>query len=188
MKVIEFTGTPKSGKSALVKRLIDYLGEEKVSPVYEGYRMCPFKDKKGAHFEQQIWVIFSIVNKILEFKNSGTESKPEFLILDRGLWDQIVFINLLKEKGLITARQYRELSLFLKPFLSLTDLIFSFETDPQISQQRQKEEGKKPRFTLKDLTLMNKIAKDLLPPSTIHLDGSKTKEELLREIVKEVGL
>ena len=185
MQVIEFTGTPKSGKTALIKRLVKHFENNGAFAIYDGFRTCPFRESEGAYYEKQLWTIVSVVKKILEYKNS--RDKPKYLFIDRGLFDQRIFLEFLKNKGAIDKKQHSQLLRILNPLLPPINKVINFTTDPKTSHKRQLEGNKKPRFSLNEVDRLNKIAFQVLPKDTIQLDGSKTKEELMEEIISEIG-
>jgi predicted NUDIX family phosphoesterase len=104
--VIEFAGAPKAGKTRTLTSLQAFLKRcgFKVEVVIERASVCPIRDKKHANFN--IWTACTTLAQILEKtqhqheKNPHPDS-PEILILDRGLFDSLIWIARMEQLGRI---------------------------------------------------------------------------------------
>jgi len=181
MKIIEFTGTPKSGKTSLINLLLEK--EPKTENITLGFRNCPFKEREGKEFEQQLWVIFGLAKEILEMKNKT--DTPYVLIIDRGLWDRRIMIEYLFLKGKVTTSQYNFLLFIIEGLIYLIDKVFVFITPPEISMKRQIEYTKtKGKFNTEEINLLNKLYLKIIPSKIrVVLDGSEKKNILFEKII-----
>ena len=93
MRVIEFLGMPKSGKSTAIEIAESYLKKQgkRVRTVYEGARVSPL-DKKD-RFMYNAWSFHNTVNRILEAKLDHYD----FILVDRGVHDHAVFADAIKD-------------------------------------------------------------------------------------------
>ena len=95
--VIEFAGAPKAGKRGRY-RACSFLKRcgFKVEVVIERASVCPIRDKKHANFN--IWTACTTLAQILEKTQHQHErnphpDSPEILILDRGLFDALIWLG-----------------------------------------------------------------------------------------------
>jgi predicted NUDIX family phosphoesterase len=95
--VIEFAGAPKAGKTRTLSSLRAFLKRcgFKAEVVIERASMCPIRDKKHANFN--IWTACTTLAQILEKTQYQHEKdphpdSPEILILDRGLFDSLIWL------------------------------------------------------------------------------------------------
>jgi len=184
MKIIEFSGISKSGKSALVKRLARFLSERKrVVIANEGFRHCPFKNRDST-YHQQVWTVFSMINNLLKLLSS--DSPPDYIIMDRGLWDVRIFIEYFNKEGKITTKEYKYLCYVIGPYLDYVDKLVWIITPPEVSIGRQHEEGINPRFSVSELEKISNITRKVLGKrERIELNGAKSLDELQSLLERE---
>lgn len=108
--VIEFTGTPRTGKTTLINNLLDFfkkggfnvnvIEEFTTSKVYkqEVYPLLKDKDKKAINIEVPKYVLTDINNCISE--------NPDIIIVDRCLFDRLIWMDRLFLKDGITSNEY----------------------------------------------------------------------------------
>jgi len=92
--VIEFSGTPKAGKTTTLSQLQAFLKRcgFRVEVVVERASVCPIRDKKHANFN--VWTACTTLAQILEkTQNPPRQDDPNILILDRGLFDSICWLR-----------------------------------------------------------------------------------------------
>jgi hypothetical protein len=88
--IIEFAGTPKSGKTTTISAIHQFLKRNRVavSTFQERASVAPLVDKGTAFFNT--WVTCATLNGIIE---ALEDEKLDVLILDRGLFDGLVWID-----------------------------------------------------------------------------------------------
>lgn len=125
MKVIEFMGMPKAGKTTAIEVAESYLkkNNKKVRVIFEGARISPLD--KEPRFLYNSWSFHNTMNRILEARLNDYD----FLLIDRGIYDHVAFseandIFCDKNKTQI-AREYYKL------FGELEDKIFLYMLSPE---------------------------------------------------------
>ena len=116
--VIEFAGTPKAGKTTTLSAVNAFLKRcgFKVQVVVERASICPIRDKKHSNFN--IWTACTTLAQILEKTQIPPRvDDPEILILDRGLFDSIAWLEMMERLARIR-REEREIA---ERFLLLPD-------------------------------------------------------------------
>jgi predicted NUDIX family phosphoesterase/predicted ATPase len=116
--VIEFAGTPKAGKTTTLSAVNAFLKRcgFKVEVVVERASVCPIRDKKHSNFN--IWTACTTLAQILEKTQIPPRvDDPEILILDRGLFDSIAWLEMMERLARIR-REEREIA---ERFLLLPD-------------------------------------------------------------------
>ncbi|MGH7951140.1 MAG: NUDIX domain-containing protein [Limisphaerales bacterium] len=116
--VIEFAGTPKAGKTTTLSAVYAFLKRcgFKVEVVVERASICPIRDKKHSNFN--IWTACTTLAQILEKTQIPPRADdPEILILDRGLFDSIAWLEMMERLARIR-REEREIA---ERFLLLPD-------------------------------------------------------------------
>ena len=106
--VIEFAGTPKAGKTTTLTALQAFLKRcgFKVEVVVERASVCPIRDKKHSNFN--IWTACTTLAQVLEKTQIPPRpDDPEVLVLDRGLFDSITWLEMMERLARIR-RQDRE--------------------------------------------------------------------------------
>ena len=102
LKIVEFAGLPRSGKTTAasgLKRFLESRGWQ-VYVVKERASLCPITDK--VHPDFNLWTTLSFLREFLVARNSGYE----YIIADRGIFDASIWINLFcTEKD--NAEEYR---------------------------------------------------------------------------------
>lgn len=88
---VEFTGTPESGKTTCIKRLIEHFEKlgYKVGFIQESAEIVPKNIPKG-HFDGHLWMRLHSLENILEKKHS----ECDILLIDRGVIDGIFYTYL----------------------------------------------------------------------------------------------
>jgi predicted NUDIX family phosphoesterase/predicted ATPase len=116
--VIEFAGSPKAGKTTTLSTLHAFLKRcgFKVEVVIERASVCPIRDKKHANFN--IWTACTTLAQILEKTQHQHQPEPhpdapEILILDRGLFDAIVWLAMMEQLARIQKEELEIVERFL---------------------------------------------------------------------------
>lgn len=136
--VIEFSGSPKAGKTSCINSLELFLKRNgfKVEIVQEKASICPVSDKKSPMFN--LWTAcMSIAGMVgaLEKRNS----ECDVLILDRGIFDACCWFEWLYKKRMFDNAQkvLVENFLLMDALVKRIDIVFAFEASPEKSIQRE---------------------------------------------------
>lgn len=186
MRVIEFTGSPKSGKSALINRLYEALSENLlVKIINNGFRNCPFRDDDNAVYHQQLWSTFSIANSLLE--SFHEIQKPDIMLIDRGFWDRSIWIEYLYGEGELSKNEYNFLIETVGGLLPTIDLVFNIIIPGSESVNRQSVYGRKSRQNPDTLDKWNEMSKKIvINENGVLLDGRRSKDDLQREMYNKI--
>lgn len=136
--VIEFSGSPKAGKTSSINSLELFLKRNgfKVKVVQERASVCPVTDKQSPMFN--IWTAcMSLAGMLgtLEDKSSNID----VLILDRGIFDALCWFEWLYSYGKMDRQLKESVEAFLlqKEFVKSIDIVFAFKTTPETSIERE---------------------------------------------------
>lgn len=136
--VIEFSGSPKAGKTSCINSLELFLKRNgfKVRVVQERASVCPVTDKQSPMFN--IWTAcVSLAGMIgtIEDKNNSID----VLIIDRGIFDALCWFEWLCscKKMDLQLRNSLESFLLQKELVKSIDIVFAFRTTPDISIERE---------------------------------------------------
>ena len=143
---IEFSGTPKSGKSTCIDIVAHFFrrsGFRVLAPTEGASKRTPYylKDDLVAF---NTWSASYALTHILEGLNSS--DKYHLAILDRGLFDALAWFQRLLNQGKINQSECEQIHNFLliEKWRSAIDYVFLFKADPATSLEREN------RFTLTD--------------------------------------
>jgi len=136
--VIEFSGSPKSGKTSCINSLDFFLKRNgfKVEIIQERASVCPVYNKKSPVFN--IWTVCaSIVGMLSALEKK--EATCDVLILDRGIFDAFCWFDWLASTGKMEKSQKDVIENFLAMDLirNRIDIVFAFTASPEISIKRE---------------------------------------------------
>ena len=136
--VIEFCGSPKSGKSSCISSLAMFLrrNEFRTIVISERGAICPIRNKFDPSFN--IWAGCS--GLVLFSEIIANHSKYyDVVIMDRGFFDAICWFNWQKALRKLSEKHYtRFVEFFLSPrWISKVSLLYIFKAEPVISLQRE---------------------------------------------------
>ncbi len=132
--VIEFTGTPRTGKTSLINNLrdffkkkgfmVDILEEFTTSQKYKNNIYPLLKDK-------DISIINTEIPKyVLSELNKSLKNKSEIIIIDRSLFDRLIWVDRLNLKDGMTDKEYENYKKLYIPLIKeKIDIIISTYTD-----------------------------------------------------------
>lgn len=136
--VIEFSGSPKAGKTSCINSLELSLKRNgfSVKIVQERASVCPVSDKQSPMFN--LWTAcMSLAGLIgtLEDKKSNVD----VLILDRGIFDALCWFEWLVSNSKMEEKQrcITEDFLLMEELIKSIDIVFAFSVEPQISIDRE---------------------------------------------------
>lgn len=136
--VIEFSGSPKAGKTSCINSLELFLKRNgfSVQIVQERASVCPVTDKQSPMFN--LWTAcmsLSGLIGILEDKNNPVD----VLILDRGIFDALCWFEWLVAGSKMEKEQrsIAESFLLMDELVKCIDIVFAFCVEPTISIERE---------------------------------------------------
>lgn len=133
--IIEFSGTPKAGKTLCVEAISKFFRRQEISVfiVAERSSVCPIPNKKDPAFN--IWTGATIIAELLE----ALERHVKIVIFDRGIFDSLVWMNLHRSRKTLSAEEYNILeSLFLRRrFTETIGIVAALSVEPQTALQRE---------------------------------------------------
>jgi predicted NUDIX family phosphoesterase/thymidylate kinase len=134
--ILEFAGTPKSGKTTTINAVHQFLKRNRVvvRTFQERASVAPLVDKGTAFFNT--WVTCATLNGIIE---ALEDEKLDVLILDRGLFDGLVWIDWQEKTHRVSATEAKGFRGFvLTPrWRGLVDLVFVMHCDAKTSLDRE---------------------------------------------------
>lgn len=141
--LIEFCGSPKSGKSTTINSLNIFLkrNEFKTKVLTERASVCPVKNKKHPFFN--IWTLTSALAEIIQHLDQGKD-KVDIIIADRGIFDALCWFEWLnsnpnKDSPHLDDSSYKSLKNFvlMDMWLNYVDLVYVFKVSPETSINRE---------------------------------------------------
>lgn len=138
---IELVGTPKSGKTTLVKHLEALFNKNEIAinKRRETAEYNPIDDKELE--EYNIWMIMELMKNISE---DLSNPEPRIILYDRGILDRAPWLDLAVESGTFpqkdaTLVKYLYKSDFLQKYNPIT---YGFLTSPELSVKRKGKPGR----------------------------------------------
>lgn len=139
--LIEFCGSPKSGKSTTITSLNQFLKRNDFSTTVltERASISPVSNKKDPFFN--IWTLTSAIAEIIEHLD---KNDTDIIIADRAIFDALCWFEWLNkndslESPYLNNENYNSLLSFVKMDLlkDYIDIIYVFKVDPKISIERE---------------------------------------------------
>lgn len=134
----EFAGMPKSGKTTVLDVVVHFLKRKgyRVEEYHGGGRYSPID--KSAIASLNVY----LACKATEFILTSSEKEKVYsriYVLDRGLFDRMLFTRALKEMKAIDEREFESVSKFLcmSRTMNRLDGVFLFVTSPELSIERE---------------------------------------------------
>jgi len=147
--VIEFAGTPKSGKTTGVEAIRHFLSRQgfRVYVLTERAAICPIPMK--GHLFFNIWCASSMLAELM----AHVETLTDVLIVDRGIFDALVWLTLQEKRGELNPTEARTIESFLllQRWRDLTDLVVVMSVSAEDSLKRELDQ----RITQKPGSIMN---------------------------------
>lgn len=170
--VIEFSGSPKAGKTSCINSLELFLKRNgfTVQIVQERASVCPVSDKQSPMFN--LWTsCMSLAGLIGVLENN--KNKCDVLILDRGIFDALCWFDLLVNDSKMEEEQriISENFLLMEDLVKKIDIVFAFCVAPEISIEREYAN----LLTDKPGTIMNKNVLDAYLNSIKNTINNKTQ-------------
>jgi len=133
--IIEFSGAPKAGKTRSISGLELFLKRNGIrAEVFtERASIAPIKSK--GHLNFNVWVSCASLQGMLE----ALYRDIDVFILDRGVFDALVWNEWLEMTGKITSEEAKQVAQFftMSRWTELVDLVFVLTCDPKVSIERE---------------------------------------------------
>lgn len=133
--IMEFSGAPKAGKTRSISVLELFLRRNgiKVEVFTERASIAPIKSK--GHLNFNVWVSCASLQGMLE----ALYRDADVFILDRGVFDALVWNEWLEMTGKITGEEAKQVADFftMDRWTDLLDLVFVLTCDPKVSIERE---------------------------------------------------
>ncbi|TAK64168.1 hypothetical protein [Methylobacter sp.] len=182
--VIEFCGSPKSGKTSCINSLDLFLRRNnfRTRVLRERASICPVEDKYDPYFN--IWTVTSAIAELSEILSNHSKYY-DVVILDRGLFDALCWFSWLQKKQHFDEYEFTSVESFLtmNRWRSVIDLVYVFTAEPKVSMQREfanlltRKQGsimRNPVLTTYKQTLIDMMSKYKDTFGTIeHIDTSE---------------
>lgn len=137
--VIEFCGSPKSGKSSCINSLNLFLKRNgfKTGIVTEQASICPIKDKHNPTFNT--WTVNSTISELNALLDPRRSEQLDIVICDRAIFDALCWFNWMFNKGTLEKEEYKIITdyITLARWSNKIDLVYVFVADPQVSINRE---------------------------------------------------
>jgi predicted NUDIX family phosphoesterase/thymidylate kinase len=141
--VLEITGTPKAGKTSTIQLVESFFKAAgwRVEVLRERAGLCPIPMK--GHFFFNTWTTCTMLAGVLE----QADRKLDLLILDRGFFDALIWLELQRERGQVTAEEAEVFAEFvlLERWRQLVDLTVVVTVPAEIALEREQIDRMVPR-------------------------------------------
>jgi predicted NUDIX family phosphoesterase/thymidylate kinase len=133
--IIEFSGTPKSGKTTCVDAVGKFFRRNGI-PVHivtERASVCPISNKHNLYFN--VWTGCTSLAQLL----ASLEKRSSVVILDRGLFDTLVWLDFLTTWKAVKPGELEVIESFflLDTWTNLIDIVVALSVDPRVALQRE---------------------------------------------------
>ncbi len=147
--VVEFAGTPKSGKSTAVEAVRHFLYRHgfRVHVLAERASLCPIPMK--GHLFFNTWCAASMLSELL----ANVETETDIILIDRGVFDSLVWLTLQEKRGELTSDEARTIESFLllDRWIQLIDVAVVMNVSASEALKRESDQ----RITSKTGSIMN---------------------------------
>jgi predicted NUDIX family phosphoesterase len=176
--IIEFAGTPKSGKSTSVEAIRHFFSRHgfRVHVLTERAAVCPIPMK--GHLFFNTWCASSMLAELLE----NVEAETDIIIVDRGLFDALVWLTQQEKRGELTNEEARIIEKFLTldRWRTLIDLAVVMSVSAEEALARETAQ----RITAKGGSIMNQEVLKALTDSVddaLKRYGSQFRDPLVHQ-------
>ena len=147
--VVEFAGTPKSGKSTSVEAIRHFFKRFGfgVHVLTERAAQCPIPMK--GHLFFNTWCATTMLAELLE----NVDTTTDIIIADRGLFDALIWFQTQAERGELSPKELTDIENFLlmDRWKDLFDLVAVLRATAETALQRENDQ----RITNRDGSIMN---------------------------------
>ena len=136
--VIEFSGSPKSGKTSGINSLMQFFkrNDLKVKDVRESAGVCRVKDKHSPLFN--LWTACDSIKSLVGVLESE-RALYDVVILDRGIFDAMCWFQWLFNSGKMSGKMKQIMDQFLsmEELIAYIDIVFAYTAQPEVSIERE---------------------------------------------------
>lgn len=136
--VIEFSGSPKSGKTTAISSLEIFLRRNgfRTRVLTERASVCPIPNKFDPIFN--VWTGCAAMNQLMETLSKSAR-EVDVVIMDRGFFDALCWFEWQKDLGFLRLQDYNAFqNFFTAPrFRMVVDLVLTFKAKPETSIDRE---------------------------------------------------
>lgn len=136
--VIEFAGSPKSGKTSALNSLDIFLRRNgfRTKVLTERASVCPIPNKFDPIFN--VWTGCAALNQLMDTL-ANNAFRLDVIIMDRGFFDALCWFEWQKKQGLLRDEDFDSfINFFLSPrFRMMVDLVLAFDCAPETSIDRE---------------------------------------------------
>ena len=177
--VIEFTGTPRTGKTTLINNLYDFFKKAgfKVEIIEEFTTSKKYKqDIYPLLKDQEKKIINTEIPKyVLKDLEDILNNKPDIIIVDRSLFDRLIWIDRLYLKSGITKEEYEEYkNTFIPIIKDKIDIVLATYTDSLTSIKRDYNAN----LSLEKRTFLNEKNVNEYNKSLLNMSKLSKKEDI----------
>ena len=135
--VIEFSGSPKAGKTSSINSLEVFLKRNgfTVKIIEERAAVCPVPNKQSPHFNY--WTLMATLIEIIGVVSDN--KCVDVLLIDRGIFDALCWFEWLVKTEKLDKSRRDDLEQFLlnREFVGWIDMVFAFTCAPSVSIERE---------------------------------------------------
>lgn len=177
--VIEFTGTPRTGKTSLINNLKDFFKKK-------GFRVCIIEEfTTSLKYKTQIYPILknkskNVVNTeipkyVLKDLDDAINSKYDVIIVDRSLFDRLIWVDRLFLKKGMSDEEYNEYkSIYIPLIKEKINIIVSLYTDSLTCLKRDYHAN----LSLENRTFLNEDNVNEYNKSLLNMEKLSIKENI----------
>ena len=177
--VIEFTGTPRTGKTSLINNLKDFFKKK-------GFRVCIIEEfTTSLKYKTQIYPTLknkskNVVNTeipkyVLKDLDDAINSKYDIIIVDRSLFDRLIWVNRLFLKKGMSDEEYNEYkSTYIPLIKEKINIIVSLYTDSLTCLKRDYHAN----LSLENRTFLNEDNVNEYNKSLLNMEKLSIKENI----------
>lgn len=141
--VMEFCGSPKSGKSTCIEAVKNVLREcnFNVYVIHEKAKTCPLSNKIDPMFN--FWTVTNSINELAEVYDRNylydLKEKIDIILIDRGIFDSLIWFEWLNTNSAILDNDLTNIVNLLtwREIRKKLDKVFIFESDKECSLERE---------------------------------------------------
>ena len=139
--VIEFTGTPRTGKTTLMNNLYDFFkkGGFTTSTLEEFTTSQRYKKEIYPRLKNEYKSVINteIPKYVLEDLNMAIDKNSNIILIDRSLFDRMIWMDRLYNKNGVTEREYNDyIDKYTKIINDKIDIVIGLYTDSLTSLRR----------------------------------------------------
>lgn len=177
--VIEFTGTPRTGKTSLINNLLDFfkkkgftvevLEEFTTSKKYKKEIYPTLKDKYKSVVNTEI------PKYVLKQLEEAVDNNPDIIIIDRSLFDRLIWVDRLYLKEGMTEEEYNNYKKLYVPLIKKKiDIVISTYTDSITALKRDYNAN----LSLEKRNFLNESNVDEYNKSLLNMEILARKEDI----------